>query len=375
LVLDDKGFVVELIETKGKLKEQAGLEFYSGIVVPGFVNTHCHIEFSHLKNKIEKGMGLGNFIGGINKLRNAEELEIFKAAVRADREMQKNGIVAVGDVSNSSITLKVKKQSPLNYHTFIEVFGFLPERANRAFDYAKTVFEEFKKNSLPASVVPHSPYSVSAPLFELIKNHASAHNSILSIHNQESPGENEFYQTGEGEIVSHLKNNIGLDISGWMPTGKNSLPSILKKLPLKNKLLLVHNTFTSDEDIIALKKHRPLEGVFFVLCPNANLYITKSLPPVNLFHQHKLTICLGTDSLASNSQLSILSEMMVVQNNFKLNFEELLLWATLNGAKALGMEHLLGSFEPGKRSGVNLLTKINFKDFSFTSETHVKRLV
>ena len=72
LICDDDGKILELIDTGGQLTEQAGLEYYSGILVPGFVNTHCHLELSHLKRKIPEKKGFGEFIGAINQLRNQE---------------------------------------------------------------------------------------------------------------------------------------------------------------------------------------------------------------------------------------------------------------------------------------------------------------
>jgi len=375
LILDDNGEVLELVDTKGHLSEEAGLEYYNGILVPGFVNSHCHIEFSHLKNKIEKGTGLGGFIGAINKLRNDDENARIIQAKNADKVMWQNGIVAVGDISNSELSFEIKRNSKLIYHTFVEVFGFLPERAERAFSFAEEVFNQCNGLGLNASIVPHSPYSVSDPLFKLIKNYAENDNGPISIHNQESRGENKFYTNGTGEIANHLKNNIGLDISGWKPTGQNSLPSILDKLPAENNLLLVHNTFTSAGDIEFLKEKRTISEVYFVLCPNANNYINGCLPPVNLFREQKLNICLGTDSLASNEELSILSEMKTIQENFmEIELNELLLWGTLNGAKALQMNQLLGSFEIGKKPGVNLLEKVDLHKLKLTSETKVRRL-
>jgi aminodeoxyfutalosine deaminase len=376
LILGDDGKILELVDTSGQLREEANLEFYNGILVPGFINAHCHLELSYLHNKIERGTGLGGFIGQVNILRKEIPGNILDEAEKADLNMLKEGIVAVGDISNGLTSIEIKKNSKLKYHTFAEVYGFLPERAERAFSFAREVFEFCRFYGLPASVSPHSPYSVSNQLFALIRDFASGNTFPISMHNQESQGENEFYLTGSGEIANHLQNNLNLDISGWKPTGKNSLPSVLGKLPENNNLLLVHNTFTGESDIQFLKSHRDPATVFFVLCPNANQYISNSLPPVNFFRQYGLTICLGTDGLASNSQLSILSEMLAIQEKFpEISLEELVLWATLNGAKALGMDRELGGFEPGKKPGINLLEKVDLLNRRLTPETNVKRLV
>ncbi len=371
----DDGTITEISGSHEKFIEQSGLEFYSGVLVPGFVNTHCHLELSKLKGKIEEKTGIGGFIGKINTLRNEEQENTEKAIQVADRKMWAAGIAAVGDISNSTLTIKTKKNSKIYYHTFVESFGFHPSRAERAFDYAEFIQFQFNEVGLTTGIVPHSPYSVSKQLFKKIKENALLKKSILTIHNQESKSESEFFKSGTGDIANHLQNNLGIDISHWKPTDKSSLASILEYLPTKNQLLLVHNTFTTKEDLCELKKMRSSENIFFVLCPNSNLYIENQLPPVALFRSKNLNICLGTDSLASNYELSILSEMITLQMNFPdLKLDELLNWACLNGAKALQIEDNFGSFEVGKNPGINLITGIDFKKMRLTENSRVKRL-
>jgi len=375
LICESDGTILEIIDNKGELKEESGLEFYSGILVPGFVNTHCHLELSHLEGKIEERTGIGGFIGKINKLRN-EETDKEKAIKIADRKMWSAGTAAVGDISNSILTIDTKLKSKIFYHTFVESFGFHPLRAEIAFNYAEFVQHEFIENGLKSSITPHSPYSVSDPLFKKIKENALAKSSILSIHNQESKGETQFYKDGTGQIANHLQNNLGIDISHWQPTGKSSLISILKFLPTKNQLILVHNTFTEKADLDELKKNRSLENTWFTLCPNSNLYIENQLPPISLFQHENLNICLGTDSLASNHQLSILAEIVTLQQKFpEIELTELIIWATLNGAKALEIDKDFGSFEPGKKPGVNLISGVDFRSMKLTENCKVKRLV
>ena len=376
LTCSSDGTIVDISGSNEKITEQSGLEFYSGILVPGFVNTHCHLELSHLKGKIEAKTGIGGFIGQINQLRNQETENTEKAIQAADRKMWAAGTVAVGDISNSTLTLETKKCSKIFYHTFIESFGFHPSRAERAFDYAQFVQFQFKEKELSNCIVPHSPYSVSKPLFEKIMANAVAEKSILTIHNQESKSEDEFFKNGVGAILNHLQNNLGIDTLHWEPTGKSSLISILSYLPAENQLLLVHNTFTEKEDLEELKKIRSMDNTFFVLCPNSNLYIENQLPPFPLFREENLNICLGTDSLASNRELSVLAEMITIQFNLpELKLEELIQWASINGAKALQIENQFGSFEVGKNPGVNLISGIDFKTMKLTEKSKVKRLI
>lgn len=376
IVCDDDGIVLDVIDTGGKLEEMAGLEYYSGILAPGFVNVHCHLELSHLRGKIPEKTGIGGFLGAISQLRNKQPENAETAIRKADRMMWAAGISAVGDVANTTASIAAKQKSKIYYHTFVETFGFHPSRAERAFDIACSVRDEFRKNHLPAFIVPHSPYSVSLPLFTKIDEMAREENSIVSIHNQESKSEARFFHDGTGPIADHLQNNLGIDISHWEPTGKSPLVSVLSFLPGENPLLLVHNTVTEKKDIDFLKKYRPVNNTFWVLCPNSNLLIENQLPPVPLFRNENLNLCLGSDSLASNHQLSILSEMITLQQEFpEISFIELLGWATLNGARALKIDHQFGSFEKGKKPGVILISGIDFKTMKLSDKSVVKRLI
>jgi aminodeoxyfutalosine deaminase len=376
LVVDDYGKILDIRDTHGNLREEAGLEYYSGIVVPGFVNAHCHLEFSGLRNRIPRGTGLPSFLGYVQKLRDQDVETRQQEAEKADREMQQNGIVAVGDVSNGCSSLAVKKKSALRYYTFIEVFGFLPQRAKKAFAAAEKVYQACRNLGLEASIVPHSPYSVSRPLFEKIKMWTEKNQGVISMHNQESSEENFFFKTGRGGIATHMKHTLGLDLSGWKPPGRNSLVSVVDQIPEKARLLLVHNTFTTKEDVQELKKKRDMHNVFFILCPGANQYISHCLPPADMLREQQVNLCLGTDSLASNRELSILAEMKILQHHFpQLELEELIAWGTLHGAKALGTDGDIGSFEPGKKPGVNLLVKTDLQSLKLTPETKCRKLV
>ena len=113
-----------------------------------------------------------------------------------------------------------------------------------------------------------------------------------------------------------------------------------------------------------------------VLCPNSNLFIEDRLPNVELLRFHGLNICLGTDSLSSNHSLSVLDEMITLHQYFpNIPFGELVQWATGNGAKALRMEKQIGTIEPGKQPGLNLITGMDLQQLKLLPGSHVKRLI
>lgn len=376
LVCEDDGTVIDMIIKNEPFREEAGVEFYSGILVPGFVNAHCHLELSHLYRKIKPGQGLGRFIGSINNLRDTNEQDLQRVMQVADRRMWASGIAAVGDISNSTGSLVTKKQSKIYYHTFVETFGFHPSRAERAFALAEKTQTEFVDSGLKASIVPHAAYSVSESLFERVSAKADKDEAILSVHNQESPEEEQFFKEGKGPIPDHYQQNLKLETSHWHAHKENSLEFILRQIPKQNQLLLVHNTFISDSNLEVLNKERSPQNTFLVVCPNSNLYIENNLPRIDLLRKSGFPLCIGTDSLASNHQLSVLEEMITIQKYFpEIKLEELFDWACYNGARALNIESTFGDFKPGKKAGVNLITGLDLKSLKLSSQTKVKRLL
>jgi cytosine/adenosine deaminase-related metal-dependent hydrolase len=376
VVTDHEGIVTDIIDTGGDFVETEGVEHYSGILCPGFINAHCHLELSHLKGKIAEKTQLPEFLRQIFLLRNGEEDFQEMTALQADRFMWKSGIVAVGDIANSSLTLGIKEESPIFYHTFIECFGFVPEKAPRAFEYAYFISRLYEASKLPASKVPHSPYSVSDDLLKLIVEDARKNDSILSIHHQESLEEDKMFADKSGGLIKHYRDNLKLDTDFWKPTGESSTFALLENIPKENRLLLVHNTFLDEEKLKLISENRSVQNTFLVTCPNANLYIENCLPDYRLFRDSGFPVCIGTDSLASNHSLSVLDEMKAIGENFpEITIDELLKWACINGARALGIDGWAGSIEIGKKPGINLITGVDLKNMKLTSKVKLRKLL
>ena len=370
--IDKNGKVLQIINPGKNIKEQAGVEFYNGILVPGFVNTHCHLELSHLKKQIPQHTGLHNFVRYVSKFRNTDEEIIRKAAEKADWEMQKNGIVAVGDISNSAISIKQKQKSKIEYHSFIEIFSLNSDLAEEKFFEGKKLLTDFYNAGLKASIVPHAPYSISKKLFDLLKKQMQKTALPVSMHNQETASENDLFINKSGDLYETFR-LWGIEFKDFYPTGKNSLVSVIDYLPEKNNCLLVHNTFTNKEDIE--QANTKLKNIYWTFCPNANLYIEKRLPDISLFYNKQQKCCIGTDSLASNNQLSVLEEIKSIQKYFQeIPLQELIKWATLNGAEALNLQNKFGSFEQEKTPGINLITGIDYKNMRLTDKSKVKNL-
>jgi cytosine/adenosine deaminase-related metal-dependent hydrolase len=366
IVTDEKGKILSL----GKPDELSndGAEYQKGAIVPGFINAHCHLELSHLHHKIAEGEGLIAFIKNVIVLRNEDHNAQLQAAKAADELMWENGIVAVGDICNTSLTASIKNNSKIKYHNFIEVLGMDSKNAVQILKNASLLKTEFSDET---SIVPHSPYSVSKELFKEIGLYSASYNNLLSMHNQESMEENNLYQFKTGGFIQFYK-DLGIDISDFKAYSKISLATLLLILPKNEKKLLVHNTFTSEEDIDLANQIG--NGINWCFCPNANFYIEKKLPQITQFLQSKFPFTIGTDSLASNHSLCILSEMRTILNNFpQLNFDQVLKWSTINGAQFFGFDNVLGSIKVGKTPGLNLIT--HFNAGGITADSKVVKLI
>lgn len=336
------------------------IESFEGILSPGFINCHCHLELSHMKGLIPERTGLVDFVFKVVTERHFSEEEIFTAIENAENEMLRNGTVAVGDICNNDLTIHQKKKKRLHYYNFIEASGWLPSISKTRFEKVKKIYDEFSTLSVQVSIVPHAPYSVSENLWKEIQPYLE--NKTVSIHNQETAYEDEFFLNGSGDFL-RMYNLMRIDNSHHTPTNRSSLQSYFDRLLNAKNAILVHNTFMKQDDIdfIKLRTLNAQLQTYFCLCVNANQYIEEALPPIELLRKNDCEIVLGTDSLASNWSLNILDEIKTIKNNFpEIPFEEILKWATINGAKALQMEDELGSFKRGKKPGILLVDPQNF---------------
>ena len=354
LILSTNGIVEDIVKL-----EDAGddIEYQNGMLSPGFINTHCHLELSHMKNLIPKHTGLVDFVLNIVAQRNNTEEIILEAIAAAEGEMLQNGIVAIGDICNTDHTLLQKKQANLYYHNFIETSGFSDAIALERLEKNKKLYQSFVSINGVSSIVPHAPYSVSQKLLQLLVDFNE--NQVMTMHNQETPAEDDYFKSKAGEMQK-LYQTLGISTSDFDAPGKSSIQHFCSTFLPNQPLLLVHNVFTTEEDLKLLKNHfiHYPHHLQFCFCPNANNYISNQLPNINLFRKHNCNITLGTDSLASNDQLCIYEEIKTIQKQYpEISIEELLQWATINGAKALGIDSHFGSFEKGKKPGLVIISE------------------
>ncbi len=344
--------------------EDFNTEYYNGVIVPGFVNAHCHLELSYLKNVFRGNYGMAGFLEQMTKKRNENSEKASDCVSMYDNKMYKEGVSVCADIINTSATSEIKKSSKIHYVNFIEVFGLRSGDSEAILSRAG----ELKQLYSNSYITPHALYSLSDKLYEGLKD-ILKNEKISSLHYMESSEEVQYFKDSSGKLAEKLR-----EMGPEQPSiTKSGFYEMMRNLfPKGHKLLLIHNTFAGRNDVEKMNNLFPEN--FRVLCPVSNKFISGNLPDLFAFDPNR--ICIGTDSLASNHDLNMLSEMKLLQNEFpNLTFDQTLQWATYNGAVALEVENVYGKIEPGMRPGLVLLEKFDFRTMNLKSDTVARRLV
>lgn len=351
-------------------------EVRQGAVVPGFVNSHCHIELSHLHGKFRKGTGMAGFIDQINALRDWAGADV-KARLTQEwmDKMWKDGVSAMTDISNDDSSFKVKSSHKIYTRTFLEVFGSEPEMCEGVMSDVTKLKETADAEGIDAAPTPHSCYTMSPQLLSASAA-AGLESGYLSYHSQESQEEEDLLISGSGAMY---ENRMRSGMSTPPVTGESSLKYFIDRLaaakpaPYDEHILLVHNVCLKQDDIDAAKK--VMNNVYWAVCPLSNIFIHNALPPIPLMRKNGLAITVGTDSLSSNDDLDMVKELVCIKQNFaEVPMNEILVWACLNGARFLSKEDTLGSIAPGKTPGIVFVSNVD-EEGSFTADSRSERLV
>lgn len=352
-----------------------------GFLVPGFTNAHCHIELSHMKGLFREATGMDGFIKQINALRLTVDREGRIAAMRREFDsLVEQGVRAMGDISNCDESFAMKAGSlasgGMYTRTFLEVFGTETEDAREVVDGALALQVKARSMGLDAAPSPHACYTMS-PLLNRMAAAEGLKSGYISYHSQESPEEEDMLRYGTGALAEDYRQRGTTQLP---VTGTGALVYFLDNLrkavefPVEGNVLLVHNTVTDQESIDAAKA--ALRHPYWAVCPLSNIFIHRMLPPLGLMRRNGLDICIGTDSLSSNHLLSMVAEMLCIQENFPdIPFDEMLRWATLNGARAIGCDGFCGSFEAGKRPGIVHIGNVDRQSVKLTKESFSRRLI
>lgn len=348
---------IAAIESAADIDRREGVEFYAGMLLPGFVNAHCHTELSHLHGAIARRCGFAGFARGMASVRGGfGDDERHAATAAALARMWSEGVDAVGDICNGDSSFAAKAASPIRFRNWAEYFGL----GNPPAEPLHRLTERYG-----ATMTPHSTYSVQdAPFREI----CAAGREPLSIHFMESRGESELFG-GSGELAAWYA------VRGWQCDFRHyGSPArrIVASVPADRPIVLVHNCFLEQEDYDLIAAHFTAP-VWWCLCPRSNDYISGAVPPVALLRRNGANICIGTDSAASNEVLSMVAELKALRGVLPLT--EALTAATRGGAEALGFGDVLGRAEVGRRCRLVLLEGVDLERMTLRDDARAKRII
>ncbi len=351
--LDGEGKIISIEKEVSNIDSHSNTEYHNGMLVAGFVNCHCHLEYSYVKGMIPPGGGLPEFIRSIIEIKIAAktpESTMISEAQKWDKVMASEGVVAVGDHNNNDYVYGVKEQSQICYKTFVEMYDFDGKSSDETFAIGMERVAEHKRRGLDASIVPHANYTMEQRLIGLTGGEKVSDKGIKA----------------DGILSIHFKESVAM-------AGENELSEVVPNLSAeRDSILLVHSIYASRDDIKTAKAKLG-ERMCVVVCPMSNLYIENNIADIDMMLEEGVNITIGTDSLSSNTTLSMLEEVKtLVARGYSL--EQTLGWATQNGANALCIADWAGDLKEGLRPGVVLIDGIDFASKSLTEASRAKRL-
>ncbi|MFP3869380.1 MAG: amidohydrolase family protein [Syntrophobacteria bacterium] len=321
-------------------------DHWEGAVLPALINAHTHLDLSGLAGHLRPEGGMAAWIRELLAARQRlGTAEAAAARWQALASLRALGTGVVGDIDSSSTFTEENTPGLPLVRTFFEVLGLNAKRLQGALrSLSAPARRALATGREEISLAVHAPYTSSANLLGEVKAWGAARGKIVSVHAGESEEENVFLRTGRGRLRDLLEER-GMEPGRWRPPGCTAV-EYLDRLGFLDPLsLCVHVVQVNENEIHLLRR----SGAGVCLCPRSNLFLGHGLPPVARFLEAGIPCAIGTDSLASNEDLSLFKEMAVLVDRCGIRADTVIGMATLHGARNLGLAGRYGSLEKGKR--------------------------
>lgn len=343
-----------------KSSDATVVEYPGCAILPGFVNSHTHLELTHFPAwRLRSGVDYHprRFVDWLLQLikikRGVKATEIPASVREGVRMCLESGTTAVGEIVTDHGQTHLYHSSPLAGRLFFEVLGHDSQRFCSMLDSALTACQSPSAGRLAAGLSPHAPYTIGEGNLPAIRSAAEANSLPLAIHISESAAETDFIFNTSGPLAEEFYPFVGWQ-QHLTPPRRCSPTELLDRFGLLTAgALAVHCVQLTLADAEILSRR----GVTVALCPRSNERLDVGRAPVALLRKLGIPLALGTDSLASNDSLSMWDEMRFALDIFKkeLSPADLFSMATAGGARALGIAGTHGSLEPGKQADFQLV--------------------
>lgn len=320
-------------------------ETVDGVVLPGLVNAHAHLELSWMRGQVSPAPSMPQWVERLMALRRTVGHEPPEPIREAILEARAAGTALVGDITNTFAAYEPLADSELAAAVFRELLGFAVTDPAPVLAAVRAQVDALTPIAwLRPTIVPHAPYSVAPALLQAIAQETG--DAPLSIHLAESAEEVEFLRTGEGPWRALLQ-SLKVWNEAWRPPGTSPVAYLESLGLVTRRLVAVHGVQLADGELRTLAA----AGATVVTCPRSNRWTGAGLPPVERFYASGVRVAVGTDSLASVEDLNLFAELALMRELApSVPAAKLLESATLRGAEALGFGSELGTIERGKRA-------------------------
>ena len=339
-------------------------DFRLAVLMPGFVDLHTHLEYSVFRGAVDDLPYTAWKMQVQNKEANLSPADWMDSAVLGAMEAVGSGITTIADITNSGNSVIAAKGIGLAGVVYREVSTMDKTLVAARMEAARNDIQKWSETAagspIEIGIAPHSPYTCHPSLFSAAAELATERDLPVAIHLAGSRDEYDFVRYGSSNLAQDFREQSGWRDVAWMPTGVSPVEYVLQwglfDVP---RVLAVHCVQVDEHDIDVLAQH----DVSIAHCPRCNAKLGMGIAPLKLFFEHGLTVGLGTDSPASNNTVDPFDEMRIGlllqrgetgENDFYRYFtaRTFMRLATIHGARALGLEHEIGSLEPGKRADV-----------------------
>ncbi len=338
------------------------LDLGDAIILPGLVNAHTHLEFSTCERPLDPSGGLPSWIERVVQLRRSQGESSNHAADTAEEAIRRGlaesaagGITTIGEISTlAPLTgYAMSAAGGPRVRIFREGLGLSATAIDTTRSRLAASCESGTGHSLPLGLSPHAPYSVAAPLGRWMIATARRQRWPVAMHIAESPDEAELVTSGTGRFRSLLES-----LGAW-PTEKPpqflSAADWITALARAPRGIAVHGTFLPDDPPAMARLARHRDRLAVAICPRTTLALSGRLPPLREFSDAGLRVAVGTDSRASNPDLSVLDECRTIVDAGLASPKEALAMATRHGAWALMLDHRCGLLAPGRPADLVIL--------------------